>query len=211
MSRKSVVLPKGLVALRPRMSSSDAGTQATVEESVETGTRHALPAIDLKAVQRKAYERGFEHALEQKGAAYDAATSALVQAASVLQDARSKDAAALSEFAVRLACSIAEDLVATTIDEEAHDVRGMARRILDEAMPDLGGGEVTLEGHPDDLALLPNDLRHGTTMVHPHPDPSAPRGTFRVVGGDAEFYSRISDRLDAIRDRMIQEVTDGPA
>ena len=218
MSRKSVVLPRGLVAVRPRVAIESAAidvggadSEGVPSSATELPSRSALPAIDLKAVQRRAYERGVAHALEQKGGVYDGACDAMAQAASSLREARNRDAQLLSDFAVRLACSIASELVATTVDAEEHDVRGMVRRVLEDAMPDLGTGEVTLEGHPEDLALLPSDLSHGAKTVNPQPDPALPRGAYRVVGGDAEFYSGLSERLDAIRDRLIREATDGPA
>ena len=210
MSRKSVVLPRGLVALRPKSLQAEESV-ASEPAATEPAPRAAIPAIDLKAVQRKAYERGFSHAIEEKGGAYDAATAALQSAAAALHAARSQDESALADFAVRLACSIAQEVVVATIESEAHDVRGMVRRVLQEALPDLGGGEVTLEGHPEDLALLPNDMRQGATLVHPQPDSSLPRGSFRVVGGDAEFYSGIWDRFEAIQGRMLSEVGHDPA
>lgn len=212
MSRRSVVLPRGLVGLRsPQTTDAESKPQIPEAEADEPRVRTALTAIDLKAVQRKAYERGYAHAISERGDAVDAALAALRSEAASLRAARAKDDEEIAQFAVRLACSIAEDVLGTTIDRQDYDVPAMVRRVLDAVMPDLDSDVVELHGHPDDLKVLPTTLRHGTTAVRRVPDPTVARGAFRVRGGDAEFYAGLMERLEAIRARLLQEVSDGAA
>jgi len=139
----------------------------------------------------------------------EAACVALTEAAETLRAARARDAEELSGFAVRLATTIAEQLVGEVIDQERHDVNEMVRRVLDAVMPEVDGATAELHGHPEDLERLPITLLHGSTALKRHPDPSMDRGAFRVNAGDIEFYSSVEERLSAIRDRLIQETRDG--
>ncbi|NRA95475.1 MAG: hypothetical protein HRU14_04630 [Planctomycetes bacterium] len=214
MSPRPVVLPRGLVRLRTREASELVGEPvlcATEPAASASAPRPAMTALDLKAIQRKAYERGYAHALEERGAAVESAVASLESAAESLRAARVRDDAEIAEFAVRLAHSIAEEVVGKTIERGQHDVPAMVRRVLDAVMPDLDGDVVQLHGHPADLELLPTTLRHGSTAVRRVADASVPRGALRVQGGDAEFYAGLTERLEAIRDRLMQEVNDGAA
>ncbi|MAG55206.1 MAG: hypothetical protein CMJ83_02840 [Planctomycetes bacterium] len=229
MSRRQVVVPRGLVAVRrrdepgaasvptprtPEGGAPDADAEDTPEANPvgapkPPAANRALPALDLKAVQRKAFERGREHALAEVSATVDAASATMCSAANRLAQARVNDRSELTEFVVRLACTIAEELTASVVDAEQHDVRGLVKRVLDSVLPELAGEPVTLSGHPEDLGVLPQSLTEdGLTLK---PDPTFARGAFRVTGGDAEMYSGISERLEQMRERLLSEAEHGPA
>jgi len=210
LSRRAVVLPRGLVAVRARTAAVAGDPEPAAAPTASAPCSEVSgPAVDLKELQRKAYERGYAHAVEQRGASMEAASSALTEAAEALRAARARDEEELAGFAVRLATTIAEQLVGEVIDQGEHDVNEMVRRVLDAVMPEVDEGTAELHGHPEDLELLPTTLLHGSTALKRHGDPSMDRGSFRVHAGDIEFYSGVEERLSAIRDRLIQETRDG--
>ena len=166
---------------------------------------------DLKAAQRRAFERGREVAREELGPALSGAAAALEKAAAGFLEARERERREVEEFAVRLACLVAGDLVGRTVAAESHDVRALVRRLLDEVLPDAGPGSVELRGHPDDLVRLDPQLLggEGAGRVRLVPDPDLEPGCYRVTGEGLEVRSDVNDRLEAVRDRILAELRDG--
>jgi len=211
MSPKQCVLPRGLVSLRKAASPPSMASGEAEETAPDPALHSAIPlrALDLKTVQRRAYERGRSVALAETAETVTAAARTLSLSAQALAEARSKDGPDLESFAVRLACVVAGELVGKVVDAEDHDVRTIVRRVLGEVLPDLEVDAITLLGHPDDLAMLPGGL--AGDEVETRADATLQRGSFRVVGDDTELYAGLSERLEEMKGRLLSEGLHDPS
>jgi hypothetical protein len=194
----------------PTPASEPAGNPAVADTTRVGKAAVRIPALDLKLVQRRAYERGRAQVIEEAGSTMAAAVSTLEAAAADLIETRKKDREALVAFSVDLACALAEELLLMVVDREEHDVRGMARRVLDQVMPEAGGSEIRLEGNPEDLALLtlPEGAADGGG-VRLVPCPALPRGSFRARTADMDYRAGLKERLAAMRAALQEGVRDG--
>ena len=226
-SERRIVLPRTLRGL----SASNAGGMAAPAPTMPSpaapaggapagegrGAGHAqvplLRADELKLLQRRAFERGRETANQESGGLLAAAARKLTEEASRLAVARKEDRTELREFAVRLACLMTRELVGTLVDADAHDLRGTVDRILEQVLPDLKGDRIVLQVAPDDVGLISSEqlLQMGAPNVKVMPNPELERGSVRVVGDGAEFYSGVSERLESMRERLLEEAAVGGA
>lgn len=211
MSQAQLFIPKSLVSLRAQADAASTPERASEPSSgADAGApaEKTTTAFDVKAIQRKAFERGREVEAEQSTNVLRRAATTLQQEAEALRGARASDAAQVEEFCIQLAHVLAEHVVGRMVDLEQHDVRATARRILDDALPDLDAPEVTMFAHPNDLALLPDGFgaEGGGPAIRVAPDPRLARGSFRVQAQGAEYYSGISERLAEAKDRLLEEV-----
>jgi hypothetical protein len=216
MTPRRVVLPRGLIAVRQRLHApapktllapgDDAGVPALAVDGESTPIpASAVGAQELKALQRRAFERGREVERSESGQALGRAAEVISQAAACLRVEREADRAELESFAVRLACVIAEELTGSLVERNLHDARAMVKRVLDEILPELRGAEATLEAHPEDLSLITPHLAAGgapASMLLVS-DSRLGRGSFRVRGGGMEFYSGLNERLQTIREQLL--------
>jgi flagellar biosynthesis/type III secretory pathway protein FliH len=164
-------------------------------------------------VQKEAFERGRAQERKDSGEALRGAAGALQRAAAAYHAALEVARRSFEEFGLDLGLLVAEELVGATIRRDEHDVRGIVRRILAEALPEAGGAEVVLEAHPDDLHLLPNDLAlpFEGAKLRTVADPRLARGSFRARSEGLEVFAGIAERLEAIRVKLHQEAGHGAA
>jgi len=167
-----------------------------------------LILTDVKEMQRKAFERGREVERKESGDLLRAAASHLAEAFHDLHRARLSDAAELGDFAVKLACVVAEALTGRIVEADEHDVRGLVDKVLAEALPEMKDDEIRLYGHPEDVSRLAlhferSDLSPRITLV---PDQRMKRGEYCLRGGEVEFYSGIHERLEAMRMKLLEAV-----
>lgn len=202
-------LPPGLRGVRLR----GAGDEQTARPATPAperprrsrpASRSSVPLLDVKAVQRRAYERGREVEREEAGALLQRAVEELRSTAAMLEAARRREAAEVAEFAVELACSMAEELVGRVMAEDRHHVRDMVKQVLEAALPDMEAGTASLRGHPDDVGRLGRHFGEGPP-VRLVPDRNLERGTFLVEAGEVEFHASVRERLAAMREHLVSE------
>ena len=164
MNARRVVLPRGLVSVRQRMEAAAPAPAVPAAQpalAVDAAPPAGIAAQELKTLQRRAFERGREVERAAATEAVGRAAHELAEAARRLRAEREADRAELEDFAVRLACAIAEELTGSLVDRNLHDARAMVRRVLEEILPELRGAEATLEAHPEDLILVAPHLTAG--------------------------------------------------
>lgn len=205
-SSKRLVIPRGLVSLAER----PAGDQAVgiAPSSIPQATGRTLRADEIEQIRQQGIARGRLLEREEASKVFAQSARILDQEVRTLSDARSQDQECLRDFAIRLSCFIAEELVGTQIAADAHDLRAMVTRVLDQVLPELTGEKIVLQVHPDDLNLISNDYLKeiGAASVRVVPNPSLDRAAMRVVGNGAEFYAGVSDRLEAMKSSLLKDL-----
>jgi flagellar biosynthesis/type III secretory pathway protein FliH len=202
MSPERMALPRGVVAFRALPGSAPAGPAAATPSGCVP-----LPALALKEVQRRAFERGRE--VERERAAEEIAhlLAKVEEAVAALDAMRAAERAECARFAVEVATAVAAELVGAAAASGAHDVARGAEAMLEEALPGLGGGPIELAAHPADLDALSEWAGRKappatTGRLRLVPDPDLPRGSCRLRAGGAEILADPRLRLATIAGRL---------
>lgn len=179
---------------------------------LDTGPGQDPPRLDIKELQRRAFERGVALERQQSSTLLHGIAQQLETAAREIEQRRAQDRAAVEEFSVKLGMMVAQRLVGTTIEEGRHDPAAMVREIIDAAVPDAVDGPVRVLVHPDDHVRLLS-IDEGTEEPLPAavelvPEPAMERGSFRVEYGDNEYWSHMNERIAALSARLLQEAED---
>ena len=201
-------LSAGLKGIRlgPQVSGATPALPPDSQEMAASTPALRLPIGNIKEVQRLAFQRGREAALEEVQDVVLSAVAELRSTVADLQSSRESERARLSEFAIKLSCCIAEKLTARVISAGEHNVQELVNRILQELYPDGVAARVALRGHPLDIdALRDYVAQDGNPDLQLVPDGSVAKASFHVEAEGVIFDSCIVERLDAIRERLIQE------
>lgn len=201
MSRDVVRIPRGLTGFR-----AGAVAVPAAEQVSRSAPQPGLSAGAVRALQLEAETLGRERERTESTGTLHRAASALEAAAADLKELRTRELAAAEEFACRLAVTAIHELTGAVLQRDGHDVRSLVRRILEDALGGHEEGEVTLEGHPDDLARLEGALAGGVRL---QPEACMPKGTFRVHAEGAEYFSCVTQRLKVLEERILREVPHG--
>jgi flagellar biosynthesis/type III secretory pathway protein FliH len=202
MSRERLTIPAGVVAFRAAPAAG-APSQKNVESPAAAG---GLTALELKDLQRRAFERGVETARAEAAEAFGGLLDALRGAVDDLFAARKIEREAMQGFAVELAIGLAEEMTGAALRDGRHDLRALVESAAAEALPFVDDAATTAYLSPDDLsaveqlvALRPLSIGRDATF---RADPSLPRGACRVVCGGAQVTCDPSERLKTAAKRL---------
>ena len=164
--------------------------------------------FDMKEVQRRAFERGV--AVER--AKYSKTLGEMLELVKTqsaqLESDMISDREKIEAFAVRLSLLVAENLTRTIIDQDQHDVVQMVRDLLDEVDGETRGKGLVLKLNPADHGALLDAAANteiDITGIETVPDPQTEVASPRLIGGDTEYYAKLTERLEQIRSSMIEE------
>lgn len=164
--------------------------------------------IDIKELQRRAYERGVTTERERISNTVEKILSGVASDVRTSLERAESDRAGMEEFAVRLATVVAEKLVGRVLDEGSHDVVAMVRDVLEDIVEADRKQGVTVRLNPEDESTLRSAISDGTFSgegLDIVGDPRLDRGSFAVVAGECELMADMTDRLEKLRGRLIEE------
>lgn len=198
MSRERMALPRGIVAFRA-VPAGDAEAAAT--------RCVPLAPVELKEIQRRAFERGRVVEREELAARLGTLLEQLASAAQALDAARKADRDHLARFGVEVAMAAAGSLVGAAVLAKTHDVRAQVGLLLEEALPGVGPGPLQVAVNPADLQALSDLTGQGgppatlgrLTLAG---DPDLPQGACRIRAEGGEFLADPKVRLVAMADRL---------
>ena len=203
MSREIVRIPRGVTGFR---TGASAVQEAQPAGAACATTAQGFTAAAVRALQTEAEQRGRELERMEATATIRQAAAALTATAASLKEMHAREQEAAEAFACRLAVTAIHELTGAVLQRDGHDVRALVRRILEDALGGHEEGEVTLEGHPDDLARLEGNLA-GSVRLQPEADLA--KGSFRVHAEGAEYFSCVTQRLKVLEERLLREVSHG--
>jgi flagellar biosynthesis/type III secretory pathway protein FliH len=192
-------LPKGIVALR--LAPSAPGGEGPPETRCVP-----LAPLEIKEIQRRAFDRGRACEREELGARLAGLLQGLSASLEALDERRRKDREELARFGVDLALAVAESLVGRALAAGAHDARRLAETLLEEALPGLGAGALEIAVNPADLEAVRDLGREGASAAPGRlrvvGDAALPRAACRIRAGGAEVLADPGLRLQAIAERL---------
>lgn len=196
----------------------EAMAPAAASPAVPAPPRNPAPAIaperiDLQALLEQRYAEGHAEGLRQARTSLDptkasatgqGAAAALLQRVMDQLDALSDSPERHFEPLKRLALHLAHQLVQVELTLSARAIDGLIRRCT-QALGEEHG-EVVIELHPDDLALLEPLAPEGLPGKSFRADPALGRGSVRVHGEHADVEDLIEKRLGLLaRELKIDE------
>jgi flagellar biosynthesis/type III secretory pathway protein FliH len=200
MCPERMALPRGIVALRAIASGPP--------QEGDPGSRCVpLSPVELKDIQRRAFERGRTVERDELAASLGTVLARIADAAALLESARRADREYLGRFGVEVALAAASQIVGAAVASKEHDVRAQVEALLEEALPATGPGALQIAVNPADLETLsslagpggPPGLAGRLTLAG---DASIAPGACRIRAGGAEFLADPKARLVAIADRL---------
>jgi flagellar biosynthesis/type III secretory pathway protein FliH len=201
MSRERMAMPRGIVALRAVAAPPPGSAPAEAPRCIP------LAPLELKEIQRRAFERGRAVEREELAARLGALLAALAASAGELDAARSADRGHLARFGVEVALAAAGDLVGSAVKSREHDVRAQVSALLEEALPGIGPGAIQVAVNPADLEALSDLCGPGVPpavagRVVLAGDAGLAPGACRIRADGGEFLADPQVRLAAIADRL---------
>jgi flagellar biosynthesis/type III secretory pathway protein FliH len=165
--------------------------------------------IDVKELQRRAFERGSTVEREAWTGRLDRLLATLegqVERQNThYEDAREE----IIAFAVGLAMAATERLLGCVVGADNHDPRSIVDNILGEIEAGGGRGSVQIHMHPDDYRRVGTSADDrpldGAMQVQLVSDPSLSRGNFQTHGDEVSHFATLSKRLQAMTDVLIQQ------
>lgn len=175
----------------------------------------AEPAHDLEAIQREAYERGFEdgrrHGEAQEAARLEPLARALNDALLTLQEEADHWVGNAQENICAVAMAVARQLVGRELQSDASGVEDLVRQALAEFPLDQ---PVIVRLNPADLAALTAMQLHAEGRAAPlgadrpevqwTADPRVTRGGCVLEGRDRIIDGRIDTALERLYRRLTQ-------
>lgn len=179
--------------------------------STTAEARSGAPSgFDLKTLQRRAFERGVAVERDASTKRLHAVVQGLESAVADLASRSRHDRRELEEFAVRLACLVAGRVTGTIVDEGAHDVLATVREVLAEVAGCEPDETPTVALCGDDLARLldamGDEARPAFALVE---DATLAPGDVRVRGSEVDYHATLSERLEALREKLVEEARHG--
>ena len=181
----------------------------------DTGTQRGPgPRLDIKELQRRAFERGREVERQEASTRLAALVKQLAESAADLTRRRKLDEERASTFAVELSTLIAERVTRTVLREGGHDVEALVNEVI-AAMGTIqaqSGIEVRLapEDHARVISAIAGDAFEGQGLAFVADRALAP-GTLRMIAGDTEFHSSALERIEELRIELREEARHGQA
>jgi len=214
---EAVRMPALLARLWLSVAPLQAAAARRARAMVEQARREAEAIVAAAAAERDAVleqaraqgweagrAEGFAAGAAQVRAEAEARLAALDQLVAELTRARDEAAARYEEDIVELALAVAARLVRKESSLGSETVRQLLREVL----PRLNGvREITISVHPDDLAVLQDDLhalaaRAGRAQVRWEADPAVTRGGVFVQtdrgGVDATVETRVTRLVESL-------------
>lgn len=169
--------------------------------------------VDVKELQRRAYDRGVE---VERSAWTNRLDRLLVTLENQIEDEQRKRAAEeeeLKRFAISLAMETAGRLTGSVVNADSHNPRNIVNDILGEIEADGVRGAVSIHMHPDDHQRVTTGSEDrpldGVLSVQLVQDPSVAAGNFKTHGDDVSHYTLMTERLDRMKTRLLRTMEQG--
>lgn len=124
-----------------------------------------------------------------------------------LNDARASNIEELREIAIELSVAIASHIVREKLDADEMDVSGLVSAAIEKLIP---CETIQVRVHPQDLSavreVITSEHMESAGMLDFQADPELPRGSCFVSGDGHGFVSTLDDRLENIRETLLQGI-----
>lgn len=111
------------------------------------------------------------------------------------------------ERSIEMARLLAERLIGRALVSDPGTVADLASQVLSEVR---GAHRITLHVHPNDAAVLSEQLGQSLTGVSVVSDATCRRGGFRAVTDVGSIDAELGDRLDLLAAKLAQALRKGP-
>lgn len=133
--------------------------------------------------------------------------SELTSGIEALNDARAKNVEELREIAIELSVAIASHVVREKLDADEMDISSLVAAAIEKLIP---CESIQVRLHPQDLnavqAVLTDGYKGSVGLLDFQADPEMPRGSCFVSGDGHGLVSTLDDRLENIRETLLQGI-----
>lgn len=209
MVRIRVSEPMVRVAVREQAGGPSVPEGVAETAAARPANHLKLPVGNIKEIKESAFAKGRQSALDELEDVVLSAVRELRRAACDLRVVRDEEHGRVRDFAVRLGCTVAQELTRAVIDAGDHRPQQIVEEILRQLFPDGVVPQVEVRAHPNDIAVLQETLaKEAGGELRLVADPELPRASFRVEGGGLLFDAGACERLEVMQDRLLEEQGD---